>query len=143
MLLVPRCASPPLAMVAAAMTDCLLAAAAHLQTTLRANVEGARAVVALARRCSRLRAVVHTSSAYVNINQPVGSTVQERLYPLMHGGWERTAEELVQVSGRGRQAMCVRRRAAASKQVTHCSRGVGVTQSAAGMTDALATAPAC
>jgi hypothetical protein len=75
------------------------------QTTLRANVEGARAVVALARRCSRLRAVVHTSSAYVNINMPDGSVVQERIYPLMHGGCEVEAEEVVQVRGRVRQAV--------------------------------------
>jgi hypothetical protein len=69
------------------------------QTTLQANVEGARAVLALARRCSRLRAMVHTSSAYVNINMPSGSAVQERIYPLMHGGVELDAEEIVQVRG--------------------------------------------
>ena len=67
------------------------------QDTLRHNVEGTRSLLQLALGCTNLRSVVHTSSAYVNLNFPHSSLVEEAIYPLMHGGMEADPEELVQV----------------------------------------------
>jgi len=61
-----------------------------VQTTLRANYEGTRRLLELAAEASparggRLRAHVHVSSAFVNMNRPRGSSVSERIYPMRHG----------------------------------------------------------
>jgi hypothetical protein len=53
----------------------------------------------LASECRGLRAYVHVSSAFVNMNFPRHSLVHEKLYPLVHGDTVVTAESLVQVSG--------------------------------------------
>lgn len=46
----------------------------------------------LAKGMVRLRAFVHLSSAYVNCDQPRGSHVEERLYPMDWGRSSRTGE---------------------------------------------------
>lgn len=46
--------------------------------TLGANYKGARRLQELAARMPQLRALVHLSTCYVNINQPPGARVQER-----------------------------------------------------------------
>jgi hypothetical protein len=53
----------------------------------------------LASDCRGLRAYVHVSSAFVNMNFPRHSLVHEKLYPLVHGDTVVTAESLVQVTG--------------------------------------------
>ncbi|KIY92507.1 Fatty acyl-CoA reductase 1 [Monoraphidium neglectum] len=68
-----------------------------IQTALASNYLGTRAVLELARRCKGLRALVHTSSAFVNMNRPRSSVVGERLYPLTHGRRAVGPEEVVQV----------------------------------------------
>jgi len=55
----------------------------NIQSTLRANYYGTRELLNLAGRMPGLRAFVHVSTAYVNINRPVfPSTVAERVYRL-------------------------------------------------------------
>ncbi|GBF91009.1 hypothetical protein Rsub_03864 [Raphidocelis subcapitata] len=61
---------------------------APIQTTLKANYSGSRAVVALAARMKRLRSVVYLATCYVNINKPPGFEVEERLYSLQLDGSE-------------------------------------------------------
>lgn len=56
-----------------------------IHDALTANVIGTRAVLALGRSCSSLRAFVHVSSCFVNVHQPAGSVVDERLYQLGKG----------------------------------------------------------
>ncbi|KAI8469683.1 MAG: male sterility protein-domain-containing protein [Monoraphidium minutum] len=55
---------------------------AHIHTTLAANFLGTRAVLALAGRMPRLASLLHIATAYVNINRPRGTGVEERMYPL-------------------------------------------------------------
>jgi nucleoside-diphosphate-sugar epimerase len=60
-----------------------------IQTSLRANYEGTGRVLDLATDAcdhgrGKLRAYVHVSTAFVNMNQPRGSSVAERIYPLRY-----------------------------------------------------------
>lgn len=43
--------------------------------------------------------MVHVSTAYVNINHAPGTTVHERIYPLMNGEVEVDGEAIAQVRG--------------------------------------------
>lgn len=69
---------------------CRIALDDPLQVTLANNYTGTSHVLELA--ATRLLRgpprFVHVSSAYVNINQPRGSTVEERIYPLKFGDRE-------------------------------------------------------
>lgn len=69
----------------------------------QANFEGTRAVLELAASCPRLRALVHVSSCFVNVNRPRSSVVAERLYPLAFGDQpvdaEAVASELLRLPG--------------------------------------------
>lgn len=73
-----------------------------IKSALRANYLGTKAMLQFAAGCLHLRALVHTSSCYVNMNQPRSSVVYEQLYPLKFGTTVVDCEELVQVSRRGR-----------------------------------------
>jgi hypothetical protein len=61
---------------------------ADVQHTLRSNYLGTRRLLALATQMQQLRAMVHVSTAYVNVNFGRGSTVDERIYPLYFGQQE-------------------------------------------------------
>jgi nucleoside-diphosphate-sugar epimerase len=61
---------------------------ADVQHTLRSNYLGTRRLLALATQMQQLRAMVHVSTAYVNVNFPRGSTVDERIFPLYFGQQE-------------------------------------------------------
>lgn len=79
-----------------------------IHTALKSNYLGTKAVLDLARGSAQLRALVHTSSAFVNMNQPRSSVVGERLYPLAYGRRRVAHEEVVQVGGgRGVRNICV------------------------------------
>eukprot|EP00879_Flechtneria_rotunda_P002270 GHRR01002461.1.p1 GENE.GHRR01002461.1~~GHRR01002461.1.p1 ORF type:complete len:664 (+),score=233.63 GHRR01002461.1:802-2793(+) len=67
---------------------------ADIQETLLANFEGTRTVLELAASAVHLEALVHVSSAFVNMNQPRSSTVDEQLYPLKYGNQVVDVEEL-------------------------------------------------
>lgn len=69
----------------------------HLQDTLSSNYEGTRSVLELAASAQCLRAMVHVSSAYVNINRPRGSVLDEQIYPLYMGKQAVDAEQVVKV----------------------------------------------
>jgi hypothetical protein len=68
-----------------------------IQSALTANYEGTAAVLQLAQGCTRLRALVHTSSCFVNMNQPRSSVVDSRIYPLRLGDRVVSCQEVVQV----------------------------------------------
>jgi hypothetical protein len=61
---------------------------ADVQHTLRSNYLGTRRLLALATQMQQLRAMVHVSTAYVNVNFGRGKTVDERIYPLYFGQQE-------------------------------------------------------
>ncbi|KIZ03988.1 hypothetical protein MNEG_3968 [Monoraphidium neglectum] len=65
-----------------------------IQETLQANFEGTRAILELAASCAHLRALVHVSSCFVNVNRPRSSTVAEQLYPLRFGEQVVDAEDI-------------------------------------------------
>lgn len=72
------------------------------QETLTANFEGTRTVLGLAAAAGdHLKALVHVSSAFVNMNQPCSSTIDEQLYPLRYGKQVADVELLAQVSSAG------------------------------------------
>jgi nucleoside-diphosphate-sugar epimerase len=75
-------------------------AATPLQETLTANFEGTRTVLELAAAAGHLKALVHVSSAFVNMNQPRSSIVDEQVYPLKFGNQVVDVEELAQVGQR-------------------------------------------
>jgi alcohol-forming fatty acyl-CoA reductase len=54
----------------------------HVHTLLTQNYRATANVVTLAMRCAALAGYVHVSTAYVNINRPRGSHVEEKIYPL-------------------------------------------------------------
>jgi nucleoside-diphosphate-sugar epimerase len=56
-----------------------------IHTALRSNYLGTQQVLDLACGCKQLKALVHTSSCFVNMNQPRSSVVQEHIYPLTYG----------------------------------------------------------
>lgn len=58
---------------------------ADVQNTLSSNYLGTRRLLMLASRMQRLRCFLHVSTAYVNVNLPRGSSVEERIYPLKLG----------------------------------------------------------
>lgn len=58
---------------------------ADVQNTLRANYLGTKRLLDIAARMKKLRAFVHVSTAYVNVNKPKHSSVDEALYPLNLG----------------------------------------------------------
>eukprot|EP00879_Flechtneria_rotunda_P027744 GHRR01029734.1.p1 GENE.GHRR01029734.1~~GHRR01029734.1.p1 ORF type:complete len:193 (-),score=42.90 GHRR01029734.1:98-676(-) len=68
---------------------------ADVQHTLRSNYLGTRRLLALARRMQNLRCLVHVSTAYVNVNQPKGGSVEERIYPLFIGQQEVNHADIV------------------------------------------------
>eukprot|EP00878_Enallax_costatus_P005649 GHUV01005923.1.p1 GENE.GHUV01005923.1~~GHUV01005923.1.p1 ORF type:complete len:571 (+),score=168.70 GHUV01005923.1:688-2400(+) len=61
---------------------------ADVQHTLRSNYLGTQRLLALAARMNALKCFVHVSTAYVNVNLPRGSYIEERLYPLYIGEQE-------------------------------------------------------
>ena len=69
-----------------------------IQTSLKSNYLGTDAILGLAAQMPKLKAMVHVSSAFVNMNQPKSSTIDEKLYPLHYGTRKVEAEELVQVT---------------------------------------------
>jgi fatty acyl-CoA reductase len=58
---------------------------ADVQHTLRSNYLGTQRLLRMATRMTRLRCFLHVSTAYVNVNQPRGSSVEERIYRLKLG----------------------------------------------------------
>lgn len=68
---------------------------ADVQHTLRSNYLGTRRLLALATTMKQLRAFVHVSTAYVNVNHPKGSYVEERIYPLHFGEQEVNHADIV------------------------------------------------
>lgn len=70
---------------------------ADIQETLTANFEGTRAVLELAGATCNLRGIVHVSSAFVNMNMPRTSTLDEAIYPLKYGHQVADVEELARV----------------------------------------------
>lgn len=58
----------------------------HIHDTLQANYQGTRNLLNLATACNHLRALIHVSTAYVNVNLPKGCHIDEVIYPLMEGG---------------------------------------------------------
>jgi hypothetical protein len=54
-------------------------------------------VLELAAAAGHLKALVHVSSAFVNMNQPRSSIVDEQVYPLKFGTQVVDVEELAQV----------------------------------------------
>jgi fatty acyl-CoA reductase len=69
-----------------------------IQETLRANFEGTRKVLELARGVHSLTSFVHVSTAFSNFNQPSGAVIAEKIYPLHYGDQAFKADELVEVS---------------------------------------------
>lgn len=55
---------------------------ADVQHTLRSNYLGTRRLLTMATHMTALRCFLHVSTAYVNVNQPRGTYVEERIYPL-------------------------------------------------------------
>lgn len=68
-----------------------------IQSALTANYLGTAAILQLAQGCKQLRALVHTSSCFVNMNQPASSVVDSRIYPLQLGDRTASCQEFVQV----------------------------------------------
>jgi hypothetical protein len=67
------------------------------QETLTSNYEGTRTVLELAASTQCLRGLVHVSSAYVNMNVPRGSTIDEAIYPLRLGRQVVDVEQIAKV----------------------------------------------
>jgi hypothetical protein len=78
-----------------------------LQETLAANFEGTRKVLELAAAAVHLKALVHVSSAFVNMNQPRSSVIDEQLYPLKYGHQTVDVEELARVSATCAAVQCL------------------------------------
>jgi fatty acyl-CoA reductase len=76
-----------------------------IQELLRANYEGTRQLLDMARSFDNLQAFVHVSSAYTNMNAEPGSLVKEAIYPLSYGDQLVDDHELVQV-GSGNLCVC-------------------------------------
>lgn len=85
-------------------TDIILHCAADIRlevdihSALTANYCGTEAVLQLAAGCERVRALVHISSCFVNMNQPRSSVIDEQLYPLKFGETPVDCQALVQVT---------------------------------------------
>jgi fatty acyl-CoA reductase len=70
---------------------------AGIHELLQANYEGTRQLLKLCCYFNNLQSFVHVSSAYTNMNAPVGSLVKEAIYPLSYGDNLVDDYELVQV----------------------------------------------
>eukprot|EP00210_Caulerpa_lentillifera_P002675 g2555.t1 len=57
----------------------------HIQKTLNSNYCGTKRLMEFCTKMFQLKSVCHVSTAFVNIPLSRGSTVLERIYPLMHG----------------------------------------------------------
>lgn len=68
-----------------------------IHSALQSNYLGTEATLQLACNCQRLKALVHTSSCFVNMNQPRSSVVFEQLYPLRYGTTPVDVQALVKV----------------------------------------------
>ena len=68
---------------------------ADVQHSLRSNYIGTRRLLGLASQMPNLRCFVHVSTAYVNVNFPKGSSVDEVLYPLVIGKQEAQHADIV------------------------------------------------
>ena len=68
-----------------------------IQDLLITNYEGTRQLLEIANSFHNLKAFVHVSSAYTNMNATPGSLVQESIYPLSYGDQLVSDSELVQV----------------------------------------------
>lgn len=69
---------------------------ADVQHTLRSNYLGTQRLLRMATRITRLRCFLHVSTAYVNVNQPRGSSVEERIYRLKLGKQPISHAEIVE-----------------------------------------------
>jgi len=69
-----------------------------IQDLLTTNYEGTRQLLDIANTFDNLKAFVHVSSAYTNMNATPGSLVQESIYPLSYGDQPVVDADLVQVS---------------------------------------------
>ena len=56
-----------------------------IQATLCANYCGTERLLEISQRCHHLALFVYISSSFANINCPMYSTVEEKIYPLMNG----------------------------------------------------------
>jgi nucleoside-diphosphate-sugar epimerase len=77
-----------------------------LQETLASNFEGSRKALELAAAAVHLKALVHVSSAFVNMNQPRSSIIDEQLYPLKYGHQTVDVEELARVRATAAAVQC-------------------------------------
>ena len=68
-----------------------------IQELLLTNYEGTRHLLELSETFDDLKAFVHVSSAYTNMNATPGSLVTESIYPLSYGDQPVVDSELVQV----------------------------------------------
>ncbi|GAX83786.1 hypothetical protein CEUSTIGMA_g11211.t1 [Chlamydomonas eustigma] len=66
-----------------------------IQTTLRHNYCGTKDLLQLVHLMPNLESFVHVSSSYANVDSPAGSTVEEKVYPLMFGDKEIDYEDQV------------------------------------------------
>jgi len=57
----------------------------HIHKTLNSNYCGTKRLLEFCKNMDHLKAFCHVSTAFVNISLSRGSTVLERIYPLMHG----------------------------------------------------------
>jgi nucleoside-diphosphate-sugar epimerase len=69
----------------------------RLSAVTQTNYEGTRQLLELAASFGGLKAFVHVSSAYTNMNATPGSLVQESIYPLTYGDQPVVDSALVQV----------------------------------------------
>lgn len=67
------------------------------QETRTSNYEGTRTVLELAASAQCLRGLVHVSSAFVNMNVPRGSIIDEAIYPLRLGRQVVDVEQIAKV----------------------------------------------
>lgn len=68
---------------------------ADVQRSLRSNYLGTQRLLTLAAQMKNLNCFLHVSTAYVNVNFPKGSTVDEAIYPLMIGRQEADHQAIV------------------------------------------------
>lgn len=69
---------------------------ADVQHTLNSNYMGTRRLLNMAMRMTQLCCFLHVSTAYVNVNLPRGSSVEERIYPLYVGQQPISHAEIVE-----------------------------------------------
>ncbi len=69
---------------------------------MTSNYEGTRTVLELAASAQCLRGLVHVSSAFINMNMPRGSIIDEAVYPLRLGRQVVDVEQIAKV-GVGRR----------------------------------------